>query len=103
MSSVSISSTCICLWVNVCCGDKDLESRFLYENTDGSKGHPSPHDREDAANVVFLEIFHVYDAGDVAEPEIFDHLVHGGIWENRRFMIYETLYGNACLRQIINQ
>lgn len=58
-------------------------------------------------DVIFLEIFYISDAGDVAEPEVLDHLVHGGIWENRRFMIYETgsrpLYGNACLRQIINQ
>ena len=77
-------------------------------NTDGMNGDRSPHDREDAVDVVFLEAFHVSDAGDVAEPEVLDHLVHGGIWENRRFMsIYETgsrpLYGNACLRQIINQ
>jgi len=52
-------------------------------------GHPSPHDREDAVDVVFLEIFRISSAGDVAEPEVLDHLVHGGIWEKRRFMIYE--------------
>ena len=40
-------------------------------------------------DVVFLEIFRISSAGDVAEPEVLDHLVHGGIWEKRRFMIYE--------------
>ena len=75
-------------------------------DTDGLNGDASPHDGEDAVDVVLLEIFHICDAGDVAEPEVLDHLVHGGSWENRRFMIYEArsrpLYGNACLRQIIN-
>jgi hypothetical protein len=48
------------------------------ENTDASNGRSSPHDGEDAADVIFLEIFYVSNSGDVAEPEVLDHLVHCG-------------------------
>jgi len=47
-------------------------------DTDCLNDHPSPHGREDAVDVVFLEIFHICGAGEVAEPEALDHLVHGG-------------------------
>jgi hypothetical protein len=48
-------------------------------DTDSLNNHPSPHDREDAMDVIFLEILYICCAGDAAEPEILDHLVHGGV------------------------
>lgn len=51
-------------------------------DTDGLNGHTPSHRREDAVDVVFLESFHICDAGDVAEPEVWDHLVHGGARES---------------------
>lgn len=48
-------------------------------DTDGLDDHPALHGGQNAVNVVFLEIIDICDAGDVAEPEILDHLVHGGV------------------------
>ena len=48
-------------------------------DTDGLNDHPSSHDRKDTVDVVFLEILYICSAGEIAEPEIFDHLVHGGV------------------------
>lgn len=50
----------------------------LSGDTDAMNGHNSPHSGKNAVNVIFLEIFYVRDAGNVAEPEVLDHLVHGG-------------------------
>ena len=47
-------------------------------NTDALDDHCTPHDGEDAEDVVILKTFYIHDACDVAEPEVFDHLVHGG-------------------------
>jgi len=48
-------------------------------DTDGLDDHPSSHGRKDAVDVVFLETLYICGAGEVAEPEIFNHLVHGGV------------------------
>lgn len=53
------------------------------EDTDGWDDYSSPHDGEDGVDVVVLEAFCICDAGDVAEPEVLDHLVHGGARESR--------------------
>lgn len=47
-------------------------------DTDALDDHRTPHGGEDTVNVILLEIFYICGAGDVAEPEVFDHLVHGG-------------------------
>ena len=47
-------------------------------DTDALNDHNSPHSGENAVNVIFLEIFYIRDAGNVAEPEVWDDLVHGG-------------------------
>lgn len=77
----------------------------LVGNTDALNDHWTPHGGEDAVNVVLLEIFYIRDASDVAEPEVFDHLVHGGVsvrLDLVRFSPGERLIG-SCLRKIISQ
>ena len=59
MSSSSVSSISICLWVKVCWGDQNITSRCFVGDTDGLYAHSSPHGREDAVDVVFFEIFHI--------------------------------------------
>ena len=78
MSSPSTSSISICLWAKVCRGDEGLKSQRHCGNTDASNDHCAPHDGEDAVNIIMLEMFYIFGAGNVAEPEVFDHLVHGG-------------------------
>lgn len=57
-----------------------IESRsFFVGDTDGMNDDSPPHDGEDATDVVFLEVFFICDAGDVAQPEVLDDLVHGGV------------------------
>jgi hypothetical protein len=59
MSSSSRSSISICLWVKACWGDQNITSCCFVEDTDGLYEHSPPHGREDAVDVVFLEIFHI--------------------------------------------
>lgn len=47
-------------------------------DADALNDHNSPHSGENAMNVILLEVFYIRDAGNVAEPEVLDHLVHGG-------------------------
>lgn len=79
MSSSSVSSISIWWWVRVCRGDEGFGLSVFTGDTDGLNEHPSSHSREDAVDVVFLEVFDICDACDVTEPEILAHLVHGGV------------------------
>jgi hypothetical protein len=79
MSSPSTSSISICLWVKVYRGYEVWGLSAFVGNTDALNDHFAPHGGEDGLNVILLEIFYVCDAGEVAKPEVFDHLVHGGI------------------------